>query len=427
MRGATPSFEGDQRWIRRPLWNEDEERVPYTLLPSGEPSAEDDGSPEGAVDTGVDGAVGDLLDEVQRIRSREQAMLDRELTVIGAGIAGPVALAASSVPYVDQLLSTYEQKIKDAIDTEVELWLEKGRTLVIGALSDAMNEICDDLRERIAPLIPAGMRGVVAQYKAGRALRKFGQVRAEAAYTDAVRSGLRLAGRSAGSVLGFVGNMAASAAGGGLAGTAAGTATGAATGAVAATTIILLGGSVGLFGADGNAGPRGEDGAPGVQGPEGVAGEPGEPGPPGDPGEPGTVWSVGLAAPDADTDGDFHLDRCTGVVSYRGADEWEEVVDLAATQGRAWRTPATTSRSSPPVSRCGQWSAAAVVMTAAADSPTRRSPERWPRPGWPTSTSSDPAPTRSTPASRWCCAAPSVAAHHAAGRRAIQVPPVTGS
>ncbi|MDH4280953.1 MAG: hypothetical protein OEW83_23040, partial [Acidimicrobiia bacterium] len=115
--------------------------MPYTLLPSGEPSAEDDGSPEGAVDTGVDGAVGDLLDEVQRIRSREQAMLDRELTVIGAGIAGPVALAASSVPYVDQLLSTYEQKIKDAIDTEVELWLEKGRTLVIGALSDAMNEI----------------------------------------------------------------------------------------------------------------------------------------------------------------------------------------------------------------------------------------------------------------------------------------------
>lgn len=317
-------------FVGLPTHDEDEKRVPYTLLPTTEPPAAVD-DPDDAAGGAVDGAIGDLVDEVQRIRAREQAMLDRELTVIGAGITGPVSLAAPSVPYVDQLLSGYEQKIKDAIDTELTLWLEKGRTLVIGALSDAMNEIRDDLRERIAPLIPSGIRGVVAQYKAGRALRKFGRVRAEVAYTDAVQSGLRLAGKSTGSVLGFAGRTAASAAAGGLAGTA----TGATAGAVAATAIILLGGGLGVFGADGEAGPPGRDGNVGEQGEPGEVGATGPAGEPGQPGEPGSVWSVGLAEPSEETGGDFHLDRCTGVISHRGDDGWVEIVDLAATQGRA--------------------------------------------------------------------------------------------
>ncbi len=329
-------------FVGLPTHDKDEKRVPYTLLPADDPSGADPTERDGSAGDGSDGdgstakrtsdqAISGLIDEVQRIRSREQAMLDRELTVLDAGIAGPVSLAAASVPYIDQLLSTYEQKIKDAIDTEVEMWLAKGRTLVIGTLSGAMNEIRDGLRERIAPMIPSGVRGVLAQYRAGRALRKFGLVKAEVAYTDAVRSGLRLAGRSAGPVLGFAGNTAASAAAGGLAGSAVG----AAAGAVAATVVIAVGGGLGLVGGDGATGAAGADGAPGAQG---IAGEPGEAGPPGDPGEPGepgTVWSVGLAAPSDDTEGEFHLDRCTGVVSHRSDGDWIEVVDLAATQGRA--------------------------------------------------------------------------------------------
>ncbi len=315
-------------FVGLPTHDEDENRVPYSLLPATDSSNVAGDQFDEVVGGGVDGAIGGLVDEVQRMRAREQSMLDRELTLIGAGITGPVSLAATSVPYVDQLLSTYEQKIKDAIDTEVTLWLEKGRTLVIGALSDAMNEIRDDLRERIAPLIPSGIRGVIAQYRAGRALRKFGRVRAEVAYTDAVRSGLRLAGKSAGSVLGFAGRTAVATAAGGLAGTAAG----AVAGAVTATTIILVGSWLGLFGADGAPGPPGNDGVQGEPGDEGATGPVGERG---DPGEPGSVWSVGLAAPSDATEGDFHLDRCTGVISHQGDDGWVEIVDLAATQGRA--------------------------------------------------------------------------------------------
>ncbi|MDH3299991.1 MAG: collagen-like protein [Acidimicrobiia bacterium] len=332
-------------FVGLPLHDQDEKRVPYTLLPiangdGAEPEDRETGETGDRATAGDGGdlelpdaseVIGGVVDELQRIRAREQAMIDRELTVVGAGIAGPVSLAATSVPMVRQLLSTYEQKIKDAIDTEVERWLEKGRTLVVGALSDAMNEIRDNLRERIAPMIPSGIRGVIAQYKSGRALRNFGQLRAEVAYTDAVRSGLRLASKSAGSVLGFVGKAAASAAAGGLAGAGAG----AAAAAVVAATIILVGDGLGVFGADGDPGPAGRDGAMGEQGPEGVAGEPGVPGPQGEPGEAGTMWSVGLDAPTDDIESDFHLDRCTGVISNRGDDGWEEVVDLAATQGRA--------------------------------------------------------------------------------------------
>ncbi len=334
-------------FVGLPLHDEDEKRVPYSLLPVTGGQVEEPGGDQAgtatvpAAERGLElpdasAIVGDVLNEVQRIRAREKAMLDRELTVVGAGVNGPVALAATSVPFVDQLRSTYEKKIRDAVDTEVERWLEKGRTLVIGALSDAMNEIRDDLRERIAPSIPSGLRGVVAQYRAGRALRKLGRMKTDVAYTDAVRSGLRLAGKSAGPILGFAGNTAASTALGGLAGSAAGAAAGAAAaGAVAATTVVMVGGGFGWFGADGDPGPPGADGAMGEQGAPGEAGEPGQPGEPGEPGEPGTVWSVGLAGPADDTEGEFHLDRCTGVISHRDGDEWVEIVDLAATQGRA--------------------------------------------------------------------------------------------
>ncbi len=170
------------------------------------------------------------------------AAFDREHLVAEVEHEGALALVSNKESLVEQVSADVTEKINAKVDEleaeirakindEIDRWMEKGRSLVIGAFDDAMDQVRAKLPAEIAKIVPKGGAGVVAQFRGSRTVKEFMVTQTRPAYDGAVRTGLAMARRSSGAVLRWLGTVAASLGGGGVAGAGAGIATGAAAGA----------------------------------------------------------------------------------------------------------------------------------------------------------------------------------------------------
>jgi hypothetical protein len=265
--------------------------------------------------------------------------------------------------YVSGVTHDVGVQIQATIDAEVERWLDQGKTLAMGAVAEARNEIRDRVTRRIADLTPTRGGTFGTHFRVHRALRRLAPTQAGVEYHDAIRGGLDRAARMAGGVRTVLAKLAAGfgeAGAGGVAMTAA-TVVLAATGALVVADQLLSGedgaegqdgaswltasgsptagtgenGDLFLDEANGEVWVRTDDVWTKRLSLKGETGDKGAKGDEGGKGKDGASWIVGAVEPlNTDgRDGDFYFNRCEGVIYERDGGIWAPLVDVAGTAG----------------------------------------------------------------------------------------------